>query len=569
MGRKCVIMENSFQQFDCSLTRQAEISMNEWTKELADMSYEMMNDPMRIVNSLNDTRNICTPGFLMRREIQGKFPELLEAASDETKEQYADLLVNNNIAWPEGLMKSLCLKLEKHFKKECNQLIKASQWKTWLTDEGFPTKRELAVKLSFLLEMDDYTTTKFLLACGHEPFSERNPLDCICLFCKLLRPKGDWKKVEEILTQYEEKRPQQAMDRNRKIQKVGNLGMTRMIGNKIPNLAGVNVPESKLEDAQDKLIEYMYSIDDEFTRRKTVSKKDTKANRPYLSGYSLERCQNLLKLTKYLVELYPCYDNAVYVGGDRRVDSRTKKKENTFFDPTITYCTEAMKKVQIDENGYPNLIDLSRAFVYFHEWDFEEASGLGLVDINQNTGKAFRTSAKKEKHDKIPFNRDIYTLCKTYAENNRLSAIALMLSQVENAIPVERKDVLLMAYLFISAYSRQNDDTELTEKLYNMAEAESKDDAFSADMESILGQLEDIPVLCDESEMISAYISCINQFLLLFNFEPFYPPFLLDRFILFALVGEEIGSVYLTDDGMPANLTGIWLSDGYANMSDD
>lgn len=561
-------MENSFQQFDYSLTRQVEISMNEWTKELADMSYEIMNNPMRIVNSLNDIRNICTPGFLMRREIQRKFPELLETASDETKEQYADLLVNNNIAWPKELMKNLCLKLEKHFKKECDQLIKASQWKAWLTDEGFPTKRELAIKLSFLLEMDDYTTTKFLLACGHEPFSERNPLDCICLFCKLLRPKGNWKKVEEILTQYEKKRPPQTINGTRKIQKVGNPGMTRMISNKIPALAEISVSEPKL-DAPDKLLEYMYSIDDEFTRHKTISKKDTRENRAYLSGYSLQRCQDLLKLTKYLVELYPCYDNAVYVGGDRRINSHSKKKGDTLFNPAITYCTESMKKVQIDENGYPNLIDLSRAFVYFHEWDFEEPSGLGLVGINPKTGKAFRTSAKKEKHDKIPFNRYIYTLCKTYAENNRLSGIALILNQIENAIPVERKDILLMAYLFISAYSRQNDNNKLTEKLYNMAEAKSKDDAFSSGMESILGQLEDIAVLCNEPELISAYISCINQFLLLFNFEPFYPPFLLDRFILFALVGEEIGSVYLTDDGMPANLTGIWLSDGYSNMPDN
>lgn len=232
-------MENTFQQFENSLTRQAEISMNQWAKELADMSAELMNDPMRIVNALNDKRNLCTPGFLMRRQIQAALPELLEASSEESREVYADLFVSNNVMWPKAFVECLCSKLEKFVKTKHNQIVKASQWKAWLNDEAFPTKRELAVKLSFLLDMDDYTTTKFLLSCGHEPFSTRNPLDCICLFCKLLRPKGDWKKVEEILTQYEKNRPEKMVDNHKRPQSSESIGMTRMISNKIPELASV------------------------------------------------------------------------------------------------------------------------------------------------------------------------------------------------------------------------------------------------------------------------------------------------------------------------------------------
>ena len=46
-------MENTCLQYENSLTRQAEESMDIWTKELADMSEELMNDPMAVVRSLN------------------------------------------------------------------------------------------------------------------------------------------------------------------------------------------------------------------------------------------------------------------------------------------------------------------------------------------------------------------------------------------------------------------------------------------------------------------------------------------------------------------------------------
>ena len=163
--------------------------------------------------------------------------------------------------------------------------------------------------------MDDYTTTKFLLACGHEPFSVRNPLDCICLFCKMLRPRGDWTKVKSILKKYEQNRPRYDEEDAGKIQSVGNMGMTRMISNQIPELAGISVPESEREDMEDKLIEYMYSVDSEFTRRKNLVKKDKKTKKVisdnlsvYYSGYSLQRRKDLMELTRYLVKLYPTDD---------------------------------------------------------------------------------------------------------------------------------------------------------------------------------------------------------------------------------------------------------------------
>lgn len=570
-------MVHTIYQYENSLTIKAKETMDKWTDVLANMSDEFMKKPLKVVKKLNNSRNICTPGFLMRRQIQETFHDLLETATAETHEVYADLFESKNVPWPEPLIRNLSSKLEKFARENYNEIVKKNSWISWLTDESFPTKRELAVKLSFLLSMDDYTTTKFLLSCGHEPFSVRNPFDCICLFCKQLHPKGDWKKVTEILSQYEKNRPQSSTKKSSKRQTVGSRRMSRIINDKIPELANATAPEYQLEDVQNGLIAYLYSIDNELTRREKIT------SGPYLSGYSLERCQRFLELTRFLAVLYPEYDNAVYSGGDRRENIRTKRKGSCISSYETKYTFETIKKVSVDSNGYPNLNDLSKAFVYAHDWDFAEPSGLGLVEYDKDKGKAkYRTSAKKDYHDKkIPFNREVYRICQSYSEENRLARITLLPNQKEIDLPIERKDILLMAFLFISGYSRWKDaveysswknadeninPTELFDQLTGII-TENPDDAFfSSEITSLIGRLNDVLNLRDKSEMIKCYIDCINNFLELFNFELFYPPFLLDRFILFALVAEEIGSTSLGDSCLPENLTSIWLYDGYADM---
>lgn len=547
-------MESTYLQFENSLTKQAELAMDMWTKELADMSEELMNDPLAVVNSLNDSRNLCTAGFLMRRQIQICFTELLNSASQETSELYKDLTINNNVPWPEKFLKNVCSKLEKKFAKEQDEIVKAIEWFQWLSDKKYPRKRELAIKISFLLNMDDYTTTKFLLSCGHEPLNVRNPLDCICLFCKLLRPQGDWKKVKFVFKKYESNRPADIGSQTGNTLLSGHLGMTSIISNKIPELAGVSIPESKLKNVEteleDRLIEYMYSIDSEFTRRKTLIKKDKKtkevlSDNPsvYFSGYSLQRRNDLLDLTRYLVKLYPTYDYWAYHGGDRRKSVNEK----------ISNLGNNQIPVEIADDGYPDMGSLSKAFMCTHGWQFAEPGELGFPSHG----------SLKTKHDNLPFNREVYLVCKAYERSNRLGAIKRFIEKPENAAIVERKDILLLAYLFISGYSR-NENESLRDELYEMAES-TGENIFSENLTNILGQLEDLIDIWDEYEKIAGYISCINEFLIMFSFEPLYPPFPLDRFILYALVAEEIGTPALSCDGKSENLSDIWLEAGYAN----
>ena len=55
----------------------------------------------------------------------------------------------------------------------------------------------------------------------------------------------------------------------------------------------------------------------------------------------------------------------------------------------------------------------------------------------------------------------------------------------------------------------------------------------------------------------------------MFSFEPLYPPFPLDRFVLYALVAEEIGTPALSLDGRAENLSDMWLESGYTSVENE
>ena len=232
--------------------------------------------------------------------------------------------------------------------------------------------------------------------------------------------------------------------------------------------------------------------------------------------------------------------------GDRRSDAVGKASNSG----------DNQVKVEIAEDGYPDMGSLAKAFMCAHGWQFAEPGEIGLPSHG----------SLKTKHDNIPFNKEIYLVCKAYERSNRLGAIRRFVEKPDNAAIVERKDILLLAYLFISGYSR-NENEDLRDELYEMAEA-NEEKHFSENLENILGQLEDAVECWDEYEKIEGYISCINGFLMMFSFDPLYPPFPLDRFVLYALVAEEIGTPALSWDGKTENLSDMWLESGYGNMEE-
>lgn len=499
-------------EFSNSITKQTEEIMNDFAEELASMG-ERLEDPMEIIRELKKKENICTPGFLMRRQIQYQ-PELailLEKAVEESNQKYIDLFENRNVAWPEKLVEKLSSQLEKFAREKQNEVVKKNQWMKWLNDESMQIKRELAIKLSFLLKMDNETTTKFLLSGGHEPFNVRNPLDYICIFCKSYN--GDWRMVQEVLKEYEKNRPNSSKAENDKI--IGSVGQTCLINSEISIFNRLNEKGIDFEQAKEQLIKYMYSQDNQFTRRKWVNRKDQKTKEikynwsEYFPGYSLQNRDYLLELTRYLVKVYPIY------------------KEKAV--------------VEVLEDGYPNLVQLTEAFIFMHEWTFVE---------------------KKAQHEKDLFNRDVYSICNAYDKGKRLSAIKRIKEFPNNAKIVERKDVLLMGYLFISGYLRL-DDKNTENELKAMSVLDTKNVEFEKTMKKIINLLDESINEYDESKKIFDYICIINVFLECFSFEKFYPPFILDRFVLFALAGEEIGMSGVNEDGNAENIVGRLLEEAY------
>ena len=67
--------------------------------------WEMESTQEKIFEFLNRRENLCTPGFILRRQLQMKFPKLVEKAAG--LETYADLTKTGNVSWPDKMTKEL------------------------------------------------------------------------------------------------------------------------------------------------------------------------------------------------------------------------------------------------------------------------------------------------------------------------------------------------------------------------------------------------------------------------------------------------------------------------------
>ena len=128
-----------------SLTKRTE-------KKISDI-VESTGQPEEVLNFLNAAEHLCTPGLLLRRQLQEHFPHLVDAEA---------------------------LSREKF--KRCSVKISPEHWKKYLNDEQRCT-RDIAIKLAFALKMNESAAEKFLLAHGYAPLSLRNPFDFACAIC--------------------------------------------------------------------------------------------------------------------------------------------------------------------------------------------------------------------------------------------------------------------------------------------------------------------------------------------------------------------------------------------------
>lgn len=115
--------------------------MELWAAELnKSIEFLATSDREKILEFLNDRENLCTSGFLLRRQLQIKNPELVITATEKSGViDYADLTECENVAWSpkliEYLAKILTTTKFPNFGK--NSLdIEKKQWQNYLLDRA-------------------------------------------------------------------------------------------------------------------------------------------------------------------------------------------------------------------------------------------------------------------------------------------------------------------------------------------------------------------------------------------------------------------------------------------------
>ena len=480
-----------------------------------------------LLDFLNRRESLCTPGYILRRQLQMRFPELLSEAGRRCGLEpggCADLSSSGNLAWPERLTHSLAqLLAEREFEGYGGRMgIDSRQWQGYLEDRA-SCSRETAVKLIFALGLDGDEAGKFLLAGGREPLGLRNPFDFICSYCLGHRPPLSYLKARELMVRFEAGRSGELDGR------AGDLpfhaGMTASMEERLRSLLEA-APGPGGAEGEDGLIAYMLRHEGEFTAR---YEKKNQAGKPpeqrrldYAPGFSLRNIRMLKVLLRYMAVLYPA---AVGLdGGGQAVNI----------------------PVETDAEGVP-LVYSRLTQAMFDMQDIEFADRLEL--------KLPARGREKLAYDRRPFNESILLPLKNLSSS--LRAMTRSAEAPANCRSVSRSTVLLLAYFFISGYQyvpprdlplpsagiedRLEEDLRL---------AQDMGDLDSARMLYVLQDVTDR--LSDtESDTAGTCISCPTR--LPGDRDPpgLYPPFVLDRFIFLCLQADPMNIPLSPDGALP------------------
>ena len=459
--------------------------LNESNKFLATSRQE------KIFDFLNERENLCTPGFILRRQLQIKFPELLEAAVKKSGESYADLTKAGNVEWPPNLINSLAkiLTATKFAKFGEDFLdIEKKQWESYLLDKSH-CQRKTAIKLIFALEMDDATAAKFLLSNDDDPLSLRNPFDYACKSC--LNYGLTYDAAEELFKNF--LTACENLDDNR--DKSLTNDFTRLVKSETAAFREQDI--ISVEDTKNFLSEMMLKYKDDFSE----------------AGYSQQNINRLKVFLKYLMLLYPTVDRFI--------------------------SKDILNNVNIEKNsdGIPKILShLTTAMLDAQEIElpvYAELSSYGGLNLPQR-------GPLKRFYDNIPFNKNVLIPLRSLSQT--LRSIMRAVKCPENARAVNRDTVLLLTYFFITGWRTSTKDTR--ENFQDLLEKDMAKAIEDSAEESLLYALEDTAYAIDsledgKEEPLKSYVAALNRMLEPFEFNEFYAPFVLDRFILICLLSEE------------------------------
>lgn len=492
--------------YDHSLTQQAQEVMNtSILSRIQKINENEMNalyaksrpDYAALRRFLLDTSTLTSPGFVLRRYIQTKFPHFLTDAQGNLLRpgvDYTDLTRNANVPWEKDGSTAIVDQVAKKLAHICAQNHKQNPdypnltkttWHNYLTDSQPQADRILMIAVT--LQMDVETTKEYCLACGYDGYSARNPLDMICYYCQQWPEQYDWPKVLELFRRFQQQvRFQTAASSAPPAE--APAGQTARLYRRFSDLFNASLPADQQDQAlismmaghADQFLSYRWSArgdsrsnvweDARECARKTTRKNARADAYPGLqrAGY-FSRTNRLyyMRLLQYLAALYPQVEHdAVPESAYRSLyPNRTKDADDpaprgyVSLDHILAHVARAKKsQAEVQENldiyirgityplkqhaGLLDLEDLMDAMYSPADWNF----GLWEEEGELAGYKPKPTKSKKN----IPPTKGDYVFCRDYI--TRARAILHIKYSKNNALinpAVCRKDILLLGYFLL------------------------------------------------------------------------------------------------------------------------
>lgn len=479
-----------------SITERTEIEMDAWQSELRRAGDEFESSAQeKIFDFLNNRENLCTPGFLLRRQLQRKFPAIVdEAAKSANVESFADLRDSGNVAWSPAMIEALAKILTKTNFDRCGDLqIEWRQWRNYLGDKA-RCQRDTAIKLLFALNMDESTANKFLLANGHELLSLRNPFEYVCKVCSDCN--FTYEDAENLFAEFVARRG--SVEENSAPTKPEEH-FTRLVKSETERFSENDTILT--DETREQILAAMLKYRHDFCK----DRHDV--------GYSKQNLTRLQVFLKYLTLLYPTVER--FGKGDILKEVPIATNENGT-PKTPAHLIAAM----FDTQG----IDLP---------EYAELSDYGGPDLSER-------GRLKRFYDNIPFNRNVLIPLRSLAQT--LRSILRAIKFPANAQAVDRDTILLLTYFFITAWKSADEErkTQVAETLTAELDEVAEDSAQTA-LLFALSEVVDVLDAEDEIEEppVKVFVRLLNRMLIAFDFSEFYAPFVLDRFILICLLSSD------------------------------
>ena len=464
-----------------SITERTQQELNTWAEHLSKANkFLATSRTEEIFDFLNCRENLCTPGFILRRQLLKEFPETIMKAAGV--KNITDLNVSENTPWSTELVANLSALLVNLYFKNFGQgslCIEKRQWQNFLSDEA-RCQRKIAVKLIFALKMDDATAAKFLLSSGNELFGMRNPFDYACKAC--LTCGLTYEDAEKIFEEFSARRKDFETS-----EQTSTKNFTQLIKSETTLIKDNDILSA--EETRARLTALMLKYANDFCE----NRKDV--------GYSKQNMRRLQIFLRYLQEILD----------ELEIEQRA--------DGTPKFLIHLVRAALETENlNLPEYMELSKY------------GGLNLPERGE----------LKRFYDGIPFNKNVLIPLRSLSKT--LRSILRAIECPKNARAVDRDTVLLLTYFFIKGWRIAEPD--VIERFNAKLEAEMGIVEPESPEESVLFALEDLAFAIDstaetDEPPIKVYIAALNIMLLTFEFTDFYAPFVLDRFILLCLLSQE------------------------------